>query len=153
MANPRATILCIDDDGLGLEARKELLESSGYDVLTACSGQDGLRLFASHLVDAVIVDYQMPEMSGDRVAGEMRRIKPHVPILMLSAYNDLSRSKLGHVDAFVCKSESWPKLVSALDRLLQARLPFFHRWLESWKQRRHHAGNLMMGAKRNQAGR
>src|SRR5690348_17763743 len=113
MANQRAMILCIDDDGLALEARKELLESCGYDVLTACSGQDGLRMFASRLVDAVIVDYQMPEMSGDRVAGEMRRIKPRVPILMLSAYNDLSRTQLGDVDAFVCKSESWAKLLSA----------------------------------------
>ena len=153
MANQRAMILCIDDDELGLEARKELLESSGYDVLTACSGPDGLRLFASHLIDAVIVDYQMPEMSGDRVAGEMRRIKPHVPILMLSAYNDLSRSQLGNVDAFVCKSESWPKLLSALDRLLQARLPFFDRWVEGWKQHRHLAGNLMMGPERDQADR
>src|SRR5215469_13017019 len=124
MANARAIILCIDDDGLGLEARKELLETSGYVVLTACSGHEGLGLFASHLIDAVIVDYQMPEMSGDRVASEMKRINRHVPIMMLSAYNDLPESKLAHVDALVCKSESWTKLLSALDRLLQARLPF-----------------------------
>lgn len=155
MANPRAMILCIDDDGLGLEARKELLEISGYDVLTACSGQEGLRLFASHLVDAVIVDYQMPGMSGDRVASEMKRVKPHVPILMLSAYHDLAGSKLTQVDAFICKSESWPKVLSALDRLLLPRLPFFDRWWESWKHHRYHISHLVMGAdsKRSHPGR
>jgi CheY-like chemotaxis protein len=144
MANPRAMILCIDDDELGLEARKELLEISGYDVLTACSGQEALGLFASHRVDAVMVDYQMPEMSGDRVASEMKRVKAHVPILMLSAYDDLPGSKLTHVDAFVCKSESWPKVLSSLDRLLQGCLPFFDRWWESWKYHRYHTGNSQM---------
>jgi hypothetical protein len=72
---------------------------------------------------------------------------------MLSAYNDLSWRKFGNVDAFVCKSESWPTLLSTIDSLLQARLRFFDRWWESWKQYRHHAGNSMMGAQRNQPSR
>ena len=78
MARPRV-ILWIDDDVLALEARKELLECSGYSALTAASGQEGLGVFAWHRIDAVILDYQMPEMTGDRVASEMKRIKPDIP--------------------------------------------------------------------------
>jgi CheY-like chemotaxis protein len=61
-------ILCIDDEPVGLRVRKMLLESQGYKVLTATSGREGLQLFATHPVDAVVLDYTMPEMNGDQVA-------------------------------------------------------------------------------------
>jgi CheY-like chemotaxis protein len=133
MEKQKPIILCIDDDGAGLEARKELLEISGYEVLTAQSGVQGLGLFVSHPIDAVVLDYKMPGMNGDRVASEMRRVKPGVPILMLSGYAELFPNELTCVDAFVSKGESWPTVVSTLDRLLNLRLLFFDRWLEDWK--------------------
>ena len=140
MAKPRV-ILWIDDDVLALEARKELLECSGYSALTAASGQEGLGVFAWHLIDAVILDYQMPEMTGDRVASEMKRIKPDIPILMLSAYNELPGSVLTHVDEFLCKSDSWPKILSVLDGLFPKRRSLFDRWYESWKGRHRDRGH------------
>jgi CheY-like chemotaxis protein len=133
MEKQKAIILCIDDDGAGLEACKELLEISGYEVLTAQTGEQGLGLFVSHPIDAVVVDYQMPGMNGDRVARQMRRVKPDVPILMLSGYSELSLKELSCVDAFLTKGESWSTVVSTLDRLLNLRLLFFDRWLEDWK--------------------
>jgi CheY-like chemotaxis protein len=133
VAKPKAAILCIDDDGLELEARKALLENSGYDVLTAQSAREGLGLFVSHLVDAVIVDYRMPKLNGDRVAGQLKRIKPNIPILMLSAHTELGQDKLSHVDGFLCKAESWPTILSALEKLLQTRLASFDRWWENWQ--------------------
>jgi CheY-like chemotaxis protein len=133
MGKPKAIILCIDDDSAGLEARKELLEISGYEVLTAQGGQEGLGLFVSHPIDVVILDYQMPGMNGDRVASQMRRVKPGVPILMLSAYSELPPNELSCVDAFLDKGEPWPTVVSTLDRLLNLRFPFFVRWLEDRK--------------------
>ena len=125
MGKPKAVILCVDDDRGGLEVRRELLETSGYRVLTAQSGERGLGLFASHSIDAVVLDYNMPGMNGDRVASEMRRVKPQVPILMLSGYSELPVNELGCVDAFLCKGESWSMVVSTLERLLHRRFPFF----------------------------
>lgn len=133
MEKQKAIILCIDDDGAGLEARKELLEISDYEVLTAQSGEQGLGLFVSHPIDAVVLDYKMPGMNGDRVARQMRRVKPDVPILMLSGYSELPLSELSCVDAFLSKGESWSTVVSTLDRLLNLRSLFFARWLEGWK--------------------
>ncbi len=109
MARPRV-ILWIDDDVLALEARKELLECSGYSALTAASGQEGLGVFAWRRIDAVILDYRMPGMTGDRVASEMKRIKQHVPILMLSASQDLPRTTLTYDGAFFAKWDTWPKI-------------------------------------------
>ena len=133
MEKQKAIILCIDDDGAGLEACKELLEISGYEVLTAQTGEQGLGLFVSHPIDAVVVDYQMPGMNGDRVARQMQRVKPDVPILMLSGYSELPLKELTCVDAFLSKDEPWSTVVSTLDRLLNLRLLFFDRWLEDWK--------------------
>jgi len=77
-------VLCIDDDKKALHARKPVLETAGYNVLTASSGRIGLRLLERHPVQLVILDYRMPDMNGGAVAREIRRTHPHVPIVMLS---------------------------------------------------------------------
>jgi CheY-like chemotaxis protein len=135
---PKATILCIDDHWNGLIGRKMLLENSGYEVLEATSAEDGLRLFRSHTVDAVVVDYQMPGTDGAIVASRMKSLKAHVPIMLLSAYGPLPEKKLRSVDKFLSKSQPPGMLLSSLDSLLARRdKPFFHRWLEQWKIRNH----------------
>jgi CheY-like chemotaxis protein len=133
MQKPKALILCIDDAITALEASKELLEISGYEVLTAQSGKEGLELFLSHPIDAVVLDYQMPGMNGNRVASQMRRVKPHVPILMFSGYSELSLGEVGCVDAILHKGESWSTVISTLERLLNLHLALFARWWEDWK--------------------
>ncbi len=75
--------LCIDDQWNGLLGRKLLLEENGYKVLETTSRDEGLKLFLSHSVDAVVADYQMPGMNGDVVAAKMKRVKSHVPIMLL----------------------------------------------------------------------
>jgi CheY-like chemotaxis protein len=134
----KATILCIDDHWNGLIGRKTLLEKSGYQVIEATSAQDGLRLFQSHAVDAVVVDYQMPGTDGAVVAARMKSLKAHVPIMLLSAYGPLPEKKLRSVDKFLSKSQPPNMLLASLDSLLARRdKPFFHRWLDQWKIRNH----------------
>ncbi|MBV9087015.1 MAG: response regulator, partial [Acidobacteriaceae bacterium] len=60
--NGNRTVLCIDDSVAGLEVRRGMLEGSGYNVVTAATGADGIRMFSGHAVDAVILDYHMPDM-------------------------------------------------------------------------------------------
>jgi len=135
VSRAKARILCIDDHWNGLIGRKMLLEQSGYEVLEASGGDEGLKLFRSHPVDAVVVDYQMPGMNGDVVAAKMKRINSHVPIMLLSAYGPLPKSKLSSVDSFVSKSQPPDILLSRLQGLLGDRKPFFSRWLDHWKNR------------------
>jgi CheY-like chemotaxis protein len=136
MSRPKATILCIDDHWNGLIGRKLFLESNGYEVLEATGGDEGLKLFKSHSVDAVVLDYQMPGMNGDVVAAKMKRVKSHVPIMLLSAYGPLPASKLKAVDTFLSKSQPPKILLSTLHDLLNGQpKPFFSRWLDTWRSR------------------
>jgi CheY-like chemotaxis protein len=113
-----------------------LLEKSGYEVLEASGGDEGLKLFRSHAVDAVVVDYQMPGMNGDVVAAKMKSINARVPIMLLSAYGPLPKNKLKSVDSFVTKSQSTDILLSTLQELLlHGHRKFFYRWLDHWKNR------------------
>ncbi len=121
MSRLKATILCVDDHWNGLIGRKMLLESNGYQVLEATGGDTGLKLFLSHSVDAVVLDYQMPGMNGDVVAAKMKRAKSHVPIMLLSAYGPLPKSKLEVVDTFLSKSQPPKILLSTVQDLLNSR--------------------------------
>jgi CheY-like chemotaxis protein len=136
MSRLKATILCIDDHWNALIGCKMLLENNGYEVLEAAGGDEGLKLFLSHSVDAVVLDYQMPGMSGDVVAAKMKRAKSHVPIMLLSAYGPLPKSKLEAVDSFLSKSQPPQILLSTLEDLLNRQpRPFFHRWMDTWRSR------------------
>jgi CheY-like chemotaxis protein len=100
------TLLCIDDEPNVLAVRKMLLESVGYRVLVAESGPQGLDILQREHVHTVIVDYKMPEMTGSEVAERIRSFRPSMPIIMLSAYVDLSGNQLKDVDAYVTKGQS-----------------------------------------------
>src|SRR3984893_18497936 len=101
----KATILCIDDHRNGLIGRKMLLEENGYEVLEATGGGEGRKLFRSDSVDTGVLDYHMPVLNGDVVAVKMKRVKSHVPIMLLSAYGPLPQNKLKAVDTFLSKSQ------------------------------------------------
>jgi CheY-like chemotaxis protein len=115
-----ATILCIDDEEPGLQTRKRLLESAGHHVLTASSGQEGIRIFKAERVDAVILDYWMSGMNGLAVAHELKRLERTVPVIMLSAYVSLPGEFLGIADVWICKGEVEPDdFLSAVAQLLK----------------------------------
>jgi CheY-like chemotaxis protein len=111
-------ILCVDDEQVGLQVRRLLLERAGYRVVTAESGSAGLEIFSKEPVEAVILDYSMPEMHGGEVAAKMRQVKPHVPILLLSAYIGLSAEVTSLVDLYMTKGEGAPVLLKKLGSLL-----------------------------------
>lgn len=115
------TLLCIDDEPIVLTVRKMLLESVGHRVLLAESGPQGLKILQSENVQTVIVDYKMPEMTGSEVAARIRAIRPELPIIMLSAYVDLTPEQLKNVDAYVTKGESPDVLLRTIERVQPKR--------------------------------
>jgi CheY-like chemotaxis protein len=112
-------VLCVDDELVGLQVRKILLERAGYQVLTALDGPTGLEIFRVEPVEVVVLDYSMPGMHGGEVAAGMRQAKPKVPILLLSAYVDLSVEVTSLVDLYMTKGEGAPALLEKLDSLLK----------------------------------
>lgn len=111
-------ILCIDDEALGLQIRKTVLERAGYRVMTAMDGPTGLNIFVKESVDAVVLDYAMPGMSGLEVAAEMRRLRRAVPILLLSAYVNLPPETAGMVDLMILKGDGPDVLLAKVQEAL-----------------------------------
>ncbi|MFZ1133809.1 MAG: response regulator [Candidatus Korobacteraceae bacterium] len=115
--SPR-TVLCVDDERIGLRVRKIMLESRGYIVLTANDGPEGLKVFEQNQVDVVILDYYMPGLNGGDVASEMRRRRPGVPIVFLSAYFSLPPEALELADAFITKGDPPDVLIEKIRHLV-----------------------------------
>jgi CheY-like chemotaxis protein len=120
---PRPVILCIDDEELGLEIRKMVLEREGFTVLTARDGLTGLSVFETEPIDAVVLDYAMPGMDGGQVAMILRQRRPDIPILMLSAYVALPEDVMRVVSVSATKGDGAFTLVDKLKELLQANAP------------------------------
>lgn len=114
MPQPGRLVLCVDDEKVGLLVRRTLLERAGYRVLTAPDGPSGIAVFHANPVDAVILDFAMPGMNGDEVAGQMRSHKPDIPILLLSAYVGLAPEALKSVSLYMTKGEGAPALLEKL---------------------------------------
>ena len=131
----RTTILCIDDHQNDLNGRKLLLEEKGYRVLDATDGRQGLALFRSHRVNAVILDSQLEGTTGNALAAELKQNRADVPIMMLSACG-LPQNTLRSVDTYVSKSDSPEAFLSQVENLLHGRTQlFFSHWIEDWKSR------------------
>ena len=120
-SHQKKLILCIDYHRQGLLARRLVLQSAGYDVVTASSGRIGLRLLGRHPVHLVILDYSMPEMNGEAVAREIRLSYPRVPILMLSGQLNVPKRAVSAVDAFVAKGQPPAVLLEHLTTLVCER--------------------------------
>jgi CheY-like chemotaxis protein len=90
--NEPKTVLIIDDDGDFVRAVQALLESSGYKVLNAANGRDGLQLAKINQPDLVLLDIMMSERTeGFFVLEEMRRVSAlsKTPVIVVSSiYSD-----------------------------------------------------------------
>ena len=81
-------MLVIDDEPAIASVAQQILADAGYAVAAANAVRDGIALFArySTQVCAVLLDLSMPEMSGLEVLGELRRLRPDVPAVLMSGW-------------------------------------------------------------------
>ena len=121
MSSPTAsakTILCVDDTAYVLQMLDMFLTAIGYRVLTASNGREALELAASFSLQAAVLDYEMPDLSGLEVAQILKREHPGLPILMYSAHPQEEKVRsAGVVDVYVQKEQP-QALVMELTRLL-----------------------------------
>jgi DNA-binding response OmpR family regulator len=77
-------VLVIDDDDLVRYTLSRILQSNGYDVVTASDGQRGMVLFRDEYPDVVITDIIMPEQEGIDTIIQLRRERPGIKIIAIS---------------------------------------------------------------------
>jgi CheY-like chemotaxis protein len=112
------SVLCVDDDESILRLLKAVLTTHGYRFMGASNGREALRFASQWQIDAVILDYLMPEIRGDVLAEALKDIRRDMPILMFSGSLDVPT--LSAVDGFVAKGEGVNVLLATLERLLQS---------------------------------
>jgi CheY-like chemotaxis protein len=80
--NPRGRILLVDDNSLGLAARRSVLEELGHKVQTSGTPAEALDLCGKQRFDVVVTDYKMPKMDGVEFIGRLRKLHPTAVILI-----------------------------------------------------------------------
>ncbi len=111
------TLLCIHRD----PSQLNLLAENGYELATATTGFDGLQLFRSQPVDAVVLEYHLGLLDGAAIADEIKRIRPEVPIVMVVDHVELPGDALKSVDALVVKSDGPHFLLATVLFVLNVR--------------------------------
>jgi DNA-binding NtrC family response regulator len=86
IAEQRPTILVVDDDRNTRESLKRGLGRAGYEVFTAEDGSRAVPVLQEHDVDLLITDYKMPGIDGLRLASTALVVRPHVAVIMISAF-------------------------------------------------------------------
>jgi two-component system, NtrC family, response regulator len=83
------SLLIVDDEKNYLVVLEALLGAEGYETVTADGVQAALRLFKEGDIDLVLTDMKMPGMSGMELLEETKRVKPEVPVIMMTAYGTI----------------------------------------------------------------
>jgi len=120
--NPCGRILLVDDNSLGLAARRSVLEELGHKVMTSGAAAEALDLCGKHTFDVVVTDYKMPKMNGVELIGRLRKLHPSTSVILISGFTDtlgLNEAGTG-ADIVLQKSNNEvPQLIRAVNRLLR----------------------------------
>jgi len=124
---PSATLLIVEDDPLMRQSMAAFLENSGYRVLQAGDGQAGLEVYGRHAPDLVILDLQLPGMSGLEFLAAINNDLPVVPVVVVSGTGSrddvIATLKLGAWDFLTKPVADLGVLEQAVSRALgKARL-------------------------------
>lgn len=113
-----AVILCVDDQNVALDLRKQVLRKAGYSVLTATTAQQALDSLRTNQVDRVLTDHLLPTISGTTLAAKMKSIKPEVKIAILSGVADVPED-MQFADMFITKLMPIDELLRTIERLVR----------------------------------
>ncbi len=119
------TVLLVDDDEAVRSIGARMLQSRGFDVVTAVNGREAVDVFAKQpdAFVAVLLDMTMPEMSGEEAFDAIRRIRPDARVVLMSGYTESDvTSRLGDrgLAGFVQKPFGTAEVVDAIRAALIA---------------------------------
>jgi len=129
VTSPKARILLVEDDAdLGTVLR-QFLELSGFETLLARSGTEGLERFSGGSWDLCVLDVILPGNDGFTLAREIRRLRPQVPFIFLTARGQKEDRLVGlelGADDYIVKPFEADELVLRLRNILRRRVRSGH---------------------------
>jgi CheY-like chemotaxis protein len=106
-------ILVVDDDDFVRKTAVDLVESLGYWTATAINADDALQLVMSGGFDAILTDVIMPGMNGYQFAERIRAMKPNMPIICGTGYDNVVKDPR-YCDALIRKPYRLATIASTL---------------------------------------
>jgi CheY-like chemotaxis protein len=119
----RSLILIVEDDEDSREVYKEILSENGFDVDTAASAEEGLRLARERHPNAILMDISLPDMDGWNVTLQLKADPGtmDIPVIIVTAYafpEDRARAIRVGCDGFLTKPCEPSRVLAEIQRLL-----------------------------------
>lgn len=118
----KAKVLVIDDDPEMLDLARFHLESNGYDVTTADTGTQGLKLVAEHHHEVALTDLKLPDIYGIELVAKLKEASPGTEVIMVTGYGSVSEAieatKAGAF-YFIEKPVEFEELMALIERAIE----------------------------------
>jgi CheY-like chemotaxis protein len=122
--NPKAKILCVDDEEVVLGSFRKILVLDGYSIDTVETGQEALGLIQKHHYDFVFTDLKMPLMDGVEVTKSVKHLRPDIDVIIITGYASVETAvetmKYGAMD-YVQKPFTEDELLAFVKKILIKR--------------------------------
>lgn len=122
LQNGRPTVLLVDDELLILDVLRQHLEIERFNVYTATSGEDALRLVDTHRIDIVVCDVMLPGISGLDLLATIKEKHEGMPVVLITNYKPEEAISAG-ADGYIAKPFKNKEMVNKLRGLLQRKQP------------------------------
>ncbi len=115
------TVLVVEDNDLNMKLFHDVLEADGYNILQAKDGMEGWRIAREQRPDLIIMDIQLPDVSGLEVAKWLKddETLKSIPVIAITAFvmaGDKVKILEGGCDAYIAKPISIPDFLQTIDR-------------------------------------
>ena len=140
-------ILVIDDEPTLRNSLEVALKTSGYDVMTARTGEEGLELYGKENFDLVLLDHLLPGINGDDVLREIKKRDSEIPVIIMTAHGSVELAvksmKMGAFD-FLVKPFELDQMEDLIKRGLErVRLKREVEWLRAQYEERFPSGGII----------
>lgn len=120
----RKTILVVEDNELNMKLFEDLLQAHGYRILTTKDGKEALRMAKEHRPDLVLMDIQLPEISGLEVTRLMKADADirHIPVVAVTAFamkGDEEKIRQGGCEGYISKPISVSRFIETIQKFLK----------------------------------
>ncbi|GEP11039.1 response regulator [Methylobacterium gnaphalii] len=117
------TVLIVEDNELNMKLFNDLLEAHGYATLKTSNGIEAIELARKHVPDLILMDIQLPEVSGLEVTKWLKDDEElrHIPVIAITAFamkGDEERIREGGCEAYLSKPISVAKFIATVRKYL-----------------------------------
>ena len=117
------TILIVEDNNLNMKLFNDLLQAHGYETLQSMDGRDVMKLAHDHHPDLIIMDIQLPEISGLEVTKMLKADEElkDIPVIAVTAFamkGDEEKIREGGCEGYIAKPISVPTFLETVAKFL-----------------------------------